>query len=307
MSTIYIKKSNKGKFTSYCGGKVTEDCIQKGKNSPSAKIRKQATFAANARKWNKKGGKVVEYNNKFIISDSSKDRIQQRRIRKASGGMVFYDHINSDIHSDNPYYTEDPLSYLKPVQETDVYTSVNSPVIPNNTENDAAQWSNWFNEDLTSTNPGTSTSTTYTKTGSGSRGVRNNNWFNIRGSKKYTWNGESGRDDKDFVVFDNAESGVRAARKNLDNYFKAGQNTIDKIIRKWSPVADPGNSANGVSNYVDFVAKTAGIDKNTIIDPNDDELMSKILYGMAIFENGQKNASNINIDVIKRGIQAAKA
>lgn len=48
---IHIKKSHQGKFTEYCGGKVTEECIQKGKHSPSAKIRKQATFAQNARKW----------------------------------------------------------------------------------------------------------------------------------------------------------------------------------------------------------------------------------------------------------------
>lgn len=48
---IHIKPENKGKFTSYCGGKVTEECIQKGKHSSSAAIRKRATFAANARKW----------------------------------------------------------------------------------------------------------------------------------------------------------------------------------------------------------------------------------------------------------------
>ena len=48
---IQIKKSNKGKFTEYCGGKVTSECIAKGKNSPDPKIRKRATFAANARKW----------------------------------------------------------------------------------------------------------------------------------------------------------------------------------------------------------------------------------------------------------------
>lgn len=51
---IHIKKENKGKFTEYCGGKVTNECIQKGKNSPDPKIRKRATFAGNVRKWNKK-------------------------------------------------------------------------------------------------------------------------------------------------------------------------------------------------------------------------------------------------------------
>ena len=50
--TIKIKPQNRGKFTDYCGGKVTSECIQKGKNSSDPKIVKRATFAANARKWN---------------------------------------------------------------------------------------------------------------------------------------------------------------------------------------------------------------------------------------------------------------
>lgn len=49
---IHIKEENKGKFTSYCGGTVTSECIAKGKRSPNPAIRKRATFAANARKWN---------------------------------------------------------------------------------------------------------------------------------------------------------------------------------------------------------------------------------------------------------------
>lgn len=48
---IYIKPENRGKFTDYCGGKVTADCIARGKRSSSSTIRKRATFAANARKW----------------------------------------------------------------------------------------------------------------------------------------------------------------------------------------------------------------------------------------------------------------
>lgn len=51
---IHIKKENKGKFTKYCGGKVTSKCISKGKNSSDPKIRKRATFAANSRRWHKK-------------------------------------------------------------------------------------------------------------------------------------------------------------------------------------------------------------------------------------------------------------
>ena len=50
---IVIKKANRGKFTKWCGGKVTNECIVRGKNSPNAAVRKRATFAANARKWKK--------------------------------------------------------------------------------------------------------------------------------------------------------------------------------------------------------------------------------------------------------------
>ena len=59
-SGIHIKKENRGKFTDYCGGKVTSECISKGKNSPNAAIRKRATFAANARKWNHEDGGTLK-------------------------------------------------------------------------------------------------------------------------------------------------------------------------------------------------------------------------------------------------------
>lgn len=49
---IEIKKKNRGSFTRYCGGNVTEECIRRGKNSPDPKIRKKATFAENSRSWN---------------------------------------------------------------------------------------------------------------------------------------------------------------------------------------------------------------------------------------------------------------
>lgn len=51
--TIKIKKKNRGKFTDYCGGTVTQECIQKGKHSSNPLTRRRATFAANARKWKK--------------------------------------------------------------------------------------------------------------------------------------------------------------------------------------------------------------------------------------------------------------
>ena len=47
---IHIKESQKGSFTRYCNGKVTNECIQRGKNSPDPKIRRKAVFAQNTRR-----------------------------------------------------------------------------------------------------------------------------------------------------------------------------------------------------------------------------------------------------------------
>ena len=49
---INIKPSNEGKFTKYCNGKVTSECIEKGLNSKSPAVRKRAQFAKNARSFN---------------------------------------------------------------------------------------------------------------------------------------------------------------------------------------------------------------------------------------------------------------
>ena len=57
---IHIKKENRGKSTDYCGGKVTSECIQRGKNSSDPKIRKRATFAANVRTWKHQSGGILE-------------------------------------------------------------------------------------------------------------------------------------------------------------------------------------------------------------------------------------------------------
>lgn len=67
---IHIKESQKGSFSSWCGGKVTNECIQRGKRSSNPKIRKKATFAANSRLWARKrlyGGVINILKNKHAV------------------------------------------------------------------------------------------------------------------------------------------------------------------------------------------------------------------------------------------------
>ena len=61
-SGIHIKKENRGKFTDYCNGKVTQECIDKAKKSGNKKLIKRAVFAENARKWkHQKGGLIQKF------------------------------------------------------------------------------------------------------------------------------------------------------------------------------------------------------------------------------------------------------
>lgn len=80
---IHIKKKNRGKFTEYCGGKVTEECIRRGKNSSNPTTRKRATFAQNARNWNAFGGWLNTQGGDF------------------TNGVTFIDEGGS--HEENPY------------------------------------------------------------------------------------------------------------------------------------------------------------------------------------------------------------
>ena len=87
-SGIHIKKKNRGKFREYCGGEVTDKCIQKAKKSGNSKLIKRAVFAQNARGWSKKhkeGGDISgcldelkNLNNKDI--DKSSDKKPKKKV-----------------------------------------------------------------------------------------------------------------------------------------------------------------------------------------------------------------------------------
>ena len=86
-SGIHIKKKNRGKFTSYCGGKVTDECIRKAKASGNPTLVKRATFAANARKWkHKKGGKAFVEGVNVLDSNPKMSKAASRKVKKAEDG-----------------------------------------------------------------------------------------------------------------------------------------------------------------------------------------------------------------------------
>lgn len=82
-----------------------------------------------------------------------------------------------------------------------------------------------------------------------SRGLRNNNPFNIVQSKNYWLGKKSKSSDPVFEQFDTLELGIRAGLIVLRTYInKYKLHDVDSIIRRFAPECD-----NDVDSYVSFV------------------------------------------------------
>jgi len=101
------------------------------------------------------------------------------------------------------------------------------------------------------------------------RGLRNKNPGNIRYNPANDWNGQVGKDDKDFVIFSHASYGIRAIGKTLDSYQRRGVQTIAQIISTWAP-----ESENNTASYIRSVLSQMNIvDENYIPNRNDGDFL----------------------------------
>ncbi len=120
------------------------------------------------------------------------------------------------------------------------------------------------------------------------RGVVNNNPGNIRGSSRFKWNGEVGRDDKDFAKFESVEYGFRAMAKLITNYFtgfngkRAPIKSIQGIIYKYAPPVE-----NESANYMNFVSKRLGVPAGVELTREKfDAILPDLIHTMSAMENG---------------------
>jgi hypothetical protein len=120
------------------------------------------------------------------------------------------------------------------------------------------------------------------------RGIRNNNAGNIRGSDLFTWKGEIGRDDKDFVIFDTPENGLRALARTLRTYRNNhGINTIEGIIHRYAPPSE-----NITSSYAEHAASALGLPLDATLSESDyPDLMRVIIK----HENGMQPYTDAQI------------
>jgi hypothetical protein len=118
------------------------------------------------------------------------------------------------------------------------------------------------------------------------RGIRNNNPGNIRAYEN--WQGQIGVDEDNFVIFENAEYGIRAMKKILDTKIARGDDTITAIISQWAP-----HTENETDKYISFVSLNTGIGENTAITEND---YPSIINAIIFYENGKQPYAQATID-----------
>lgn len=114
------------------------------------------------------------------------------------------------------------------------------------------------------------------------RGVRNKNLGNIRISRA-NWLGKipvSQNTDKSFEQFTDLKFGTRALIKNLQTYFKQGNNTVSKIINKWAPTSE-----NDTNAYIAMVCKFINVTPNQKLEPTEDTLIG-LARAISRKENG---------------------
>ena len=119
------------------------------------------------------------------------------------------------------------------------------------------------------------------------RGYRNNNPLNIRLSGN-NWKGEvKPSADNAFCQFVTMAYGFRAAMCCIRTYIrKYNCVTIQEIINRWAPWTDGNNPVR----YATRVCNTWPEDftKDTVINYTNKEQMTKLVYAMAIVENGSE-------------------
>lgn len=120
------------------------------------------------------------------------------------------------------------------------------------------------------------------------RGYRNNNPLNIRVSSN-RWKGEIvPSQDGSFCQFQTMAYGFRAAMCCIRTYItKYNLKTIDEIIHRWAPWSDGNNPDRYAKSVISRWSNDfPGVD--TIINYKDKNQMTKLVYAMAIVENGSE-------------------
>lgn len=116
------------------------------------------------------------------------------------------------------------------------------------------------------------------------RGERNNNPLNIRRTADKWFGMSSEQTDREFIVFESLEYGIRAAIKLIRRYIQHYScDSVRKIIYRWAPPCE-----NDTESYIAYVTTKVGILHSEHIGHNDRWTICQIISAMAQVESQMK-------------------
>ena len=122
---------------------------------------------------------------------------------------------------------------------------------------------------------------TSTGSTSGTRGVQNNNPFNIKYNATNNWQGQTGSDGT-FCIFDTAEDGYRAAFILVINWNqKYGLDTVTGIISKLAP-----STENNTVAYIQDVANRLNVGPDDTLNMGDPNTLLNLGAAITNHEQG---------------------
>lgn len=125
------------------------------------------------------------------------------------------------------------------------------------------------------------------------RGIRNNNFGNLRKTKD-RWKGlRLEQTDPSFFQFTEPKWGYRALIKTLQSYRRRrGCRTISDFIRRWAP-----DNENNTEGYIASVCRLTGWGADYVPDVSSMDEMCRLAAAISRVENG----TDANMDDIKAG------
>lgn len=130
------------------------------------------------------------------------------------------------------------------------------------------------------------------------RGIRNNNWLNIKYSPRNRWKGQVGNDGT-FCIFSDPVFGIRAARKILKSYLKRNKDlTLEQFVNLWSSTDRQAYLAY-IVRHSPLVTPWHSWSRMDCFSEMD---LVMLYYLMSIFENGSDYSSTFDNDLISRGV-----
>ncbi|BCZ76158.1 hypothetical protein [Komagataeibacter phage phiKX2] len=123
------------------------------------------------------------------------------------------------------------------------------------------------------------------------RGIRNNNPGNLDYVGQTGAHLETGVPHQRFAAFPTMADGIRALQAQLLRYGERGLTTVASIVSVYAPACE-----NATGAYISVLCQQMGVGPDAVLDLRDPATMARLIFGIAVVENGPGHLSLSQIE-----------